>query len=106
MPDGYEDITDDELHGDFKVDTSNRHFQVTVFIDELKIVGKAFWSVDARSSSRRASDFLHSLPIDRITLASPHIYERSTGKVIDEPAFVIVNMKRISAIYADELADA
>ena len=93
------------MHGDFKVDTSNRHFQVTVYTDELKIIGRAYWNVDARSSSRRASDFLHSVPIDRMTLSEPRIYERSTGQVIDEPEFIIVNMNRITAIYADELAD-
>lgn len=105
MPDANPNISDG-LHGDFRVDTSNRHFQVTVYTDGLKIVGRAFWNVDARSSSRRASDFLHSMPIDRITLASPRIFERSTGLVIDEPEFIIVNMNRIMAIYADELTDA
>ncbi|MHB9111719.1 MAG: hypothetical protein ACYC4D_03705 [Thermoleophilia bacterium] len=105
MPDEYSDIPEN-LRGDFKVDTSNRHYQVTVYTDGLKIVGRAFWNVDSRSSSRRASDFLHSMPIDRITLASPRIYERATGLVIDEPEFVIINMNRIMAIYADEMADA
>lgn len=105
MPDEYSDITDN-LHGDFNIETSNRHYQVTVYIEGLKIVGRAFWNVDTRSSSRRASDFLHSMPMDRITLASPRIYERTTGLVIDEPEFIIVNMDRILAIYADELADA
>jgi hypothetical protein len=105
MTDECNDAPDDS-RGDFKVDTSNRHFQVTVYVDGLKIVGRAFWNIDSRSSSRRASDFLHSLPIDRITLANPRVFERNTGLVVDEPEFVIVNMNRISAIYADELADA
>jgi hypothetical protein len=105
MPDEFAN-TSDNLHGDFKIDTSNRHFLVTIYTDGLKIVGKAYWNVDARSSSRRSSDFLHSLPMDRITLASPRIFERATGLVIDEPEFIIINMNRIMAIYADELTDA
>ncbi len=95
----------DNLHEEFRVDTSGRQYQVTVYTEGLKIIGRASWSVDTRSSSRRASDFLHSLPLDRITLAKPHVYDRSSGLIIDEPEFIIVNMQRINAIYAEEQAE-
>ena len=92
-------------HQEFTVDTSGRQFRVTIYTEGLKIIGKASWSVDARSSSRRASDFLHSLPLDRITLAEPHIYDRASGKIIDEPDFIIVNMQLINGIYAEETVE-
>ena len=95
----------DNLHEEFRVDTSGRQYRVTVYMEGLKIIGRASWSVDTRSSSRRASDFLHSLPLDRITLAKPHVYDRSSGLIIDEPEFIIVNMQRINAIYAEEQAE-
>ncbi|MHB1325905.1 MAG: hypothetical protein ACYDGS_09695 [Thermoleophilia bacterium] len=95
----------DNLHEEFQVDTSGRQYQVTVYTEGLKIIGIASWSIDTRSSSRRASDFLHSLPLDRLTLAKPHLYDRSSGLIIDEPDFIIVNMQRIQAIYAVEQTD-
>ena len=79
-------------HEEFKVDTGNQRYQVTIYSDGMKIVGQACWSLDARLSSRRASDFLNSLPPDRITLAKPRVYERVSGLVVDEPEFIVVNM--------------
>lgn len=92
----------DNLHEEFQVDTSGRQYKVTVYSEGLKIIGIASWSVDTRSSSRRASDFLNSLPLDRFTLSEPHVYDRSSGLIIDEPDFIIVNMQRINAIYAEK----
>lgn len=95
----------DDIQEEFQMDTSGRHYCVTIYTEGLKIIGNASWNVDTRSSSRRASDFLHSLPLDRLTLSKPHIYDRTSGLIIDEPDFIIVNMQQINAIYAEEQAN-
>jgi len=82
---------------------NHRRFQVTVYSGGLKMIGIVFHSADTRSSSRRASDFIHSVNEERLTLSSPRIYERTTNLVIDEPPFVVINMAQIAAMHAVEL---
>lgn len=81
----------------------HRRFQITAYIGGLKVLGIAYYSSDTRTTSRRASDFIHSLSQDRLTLSSPKVFERATGLVIDEPEFIVLTMQRIDAIYAKEL---
>lgn len=83
--------------------STHRRFQVTVYSGGLKMIGIVYHSADTRSSSRRASDFIHSVSEERLTLSSPRIYERTTNLVIDEPPFVVINMAQISAMHAEEL---
>ncbi len=89
----------------FKIDTGTRRFQVTAYIGGLKIIGVVYFSADTRASSRRASDFIHSLTQELITLSTPRVYERSSGQVIDEPPFIVITRSRIDAVHAEELED-
>ncbi len=98
MPDGNE-----EDFSSHTTDSAHRRFQVTVYRGGLKMVGIVYHSADTRSSSRRASDFIHSVNQERLTLSSPRIFERTTNLVIDEPPFVVINMARIDAMHAEEL---
>jgi len=85
------------------IESNHRRFQVTVYSGGMKMIGIVYHSADTRSSSRRASDFIHSVNQERLTLSSPRIYERSTNLVIDEPPFVVINMAQITAMHAEEL---
>lgn len=93
----------EQQRDDYVIDSGHRRFQVTAYIGGLKITGIVFYAADTRSSSRRASDFIHSVTQERLTLSSPKVYERTTGLVIDEPEFVVITMLRVDAIYAEEL---
>lgn len=92
----------DEQRAAFSVDASTRHFTVTVYCDNLKIVGDTSFAVDTRSSVKHASDIVCSISEDNITLKSPRVFDRSTSLVIDEPPFIIVKMKHVIAIHAQE----
>lgn len=87
----------------FRAGSGHRRFQITAYAGGLKITGIAYYAADTRSTSRRASDYIHSLSGDRLTLSSARIFERSTDLVIDEPAFVVITMSRVDAIFADEM---
>lgn len=87
----------------YRADVGHRRFQITAYTGGLKVTGIAYYAADTRTTSRRASDFIHSLSTERLTLSSARIYERATGLVIDEPAFIVLNVPRIDAMYADEI---
>ena len=84
----------------------HRRFQITAYTGGLKVTGIAYYAADTRSTSRRASDFLHSLSQERITLSSPRVLERATGLVIDEPPFIVLSVHRIDVMYAEELEES
>ncbi len=96
------EMSADELAA-YMASSGHRRFQVTAYMGGIKIIGVAYYAADTRSSSRRASDYIHSLSQEKITLSHPRIYERATNLVIDEPDFVVVTMALVEAIYADEL---
>ncbi|MFA6000934.1 MAG: hypothetical protein WC828_02345 [Thermoleophilia bacterium] len=95
----------DEQRAAFSVDAGTRHFAVTVYCDNLKIVGDTTFSMDTRSSVKQASDILASMSDENIILKSPRVFDRSTSLVIDEPPFIVVKMKHIVAMYAQEGED-
>lgn len=88
---------------EYQADVGHRRFKVTVYIGGLKVTGIAYYASDTRTTSQRASDFINSQTMDRVTLSSPKIYERTTGLVIDEPPFIVLTFARIDAIHAVEL---
>ncbi len=93
----------DELRKAFRSDSGKLHFQATIYINTLKIVGEVALTMDTRSTSRRASDFLRHFPSDYMTLSHVKIFDRDLNAVIDEPDYIIVNVKKLDAIYAREL---
>ncbi len=89
----------------YMASTGHRRFEVTAYAGGLKITGIAYYAADTRSSSRRASDFIHSLTQERLTLSSAKIFERTTNQLIDEPDFIVISLPRVDAIFADEMEE-
>lgn len=87
----------------FKVDVSGRRLRVTAYIDKLKLTGIAYVGVPSRTTSRRPSDILFYYPERHLKLAEVRIFDRDSGKIIDEPPFIIINVERVDAVYAEEL---
>ena len=93
----------DEMRKAFRVDSGNRRFRVTIYLGSLKIAGEVILTMDTRSSSRHASDFIRHFPTDYMTLSQAQIYDRDLDSVIDEPDHLTVAVNKIDALYAQEL---
>ncbi len=97
-PSPYEDV-----RNAFKIDPGNRRFRVTIYLGGFRIVGTAILTMDTRSSSRRTSDFLRNFPEDYMTLTEVQIYDLELNSVIDEPDFILLNVKKIDLLHAREV---
>lgn len=93
----------EELREAFRVDNRNRDFRMTVYIDSLKIVGRAVLSKPLRHTSLQPADLLRSFPDDYMTLSRPTVYCRQSQTVVDEPDFITINLRQVDAFHAVEL---
>ena len=93
----------DDVRKAFRINSGNRRFRITLYVGGLRIVGTAFLTMDTRSSSRRTSDFLRHFPEDYMTLTEVQIYDLELDSIIDEPDFILLNVKKIDLLYAKEL---
>ncbi|MHB8168968.1 MAG: hypothetical protein ACYDET_04875 [Thermoleophilia bacterium] len=93
----------DDVRKAFQIDSGNRRFRVTIYMGGFKVVGTAILTMDTRSSSRRTSDFLRNFPEDYMTLTEVQIHDLELNTVIDEPDFILLNVKKIDLLYAKEV---
>jgi hypothetical protein len=93
----------EEMRQAFQIENRNRDYQVTVYIDGLKIVGQAVLSKPIRDTSHEASDMLRSFPKDYMTLRKPTVFCLRTQSVIDQPPFIVISLKKIDAFHAEEV---
>jgi hypothetical protein len=80
-------------------DPNYREIEVIAYIGDHRIVGTAHFSVDARASSRRASDFIRSFSDNRLTLSRVRIYNKDSRELVDTTPFILLNMDKVDFMY-------
>lgn len=90
----------------FMVNPGGHRLQVTAYTHSLKITGTAHMGLPTRTTSQRPSDILFYYPEDYLKLADARVTDRNMNKIIDEPPYIIINMRQVDAIHAEEIDDA
>lgn len=83
--------------------SSGRRFRVTAFTSSHKIEGTAFVAMDEYNDSWRSSDFLRSVDGERLVIGDVEIRNITTGTIVDQPGFVMLNLDAVEVLYAREL---
>ncbi|RJQ47634.1 MAG: hypothetical protein C4534_00860 [Gaiellales bacterium] len=80
-----------------------RKYRVTAFTTTHKIVGTAFAATGDYDPSWRTSDFLRSFDGDRMVLGDVEIRDVKTGTIVDKPEYVMLSLRSVEMLYAEEL---
>jgi hypothetical protein len=89
----------------FAVDTGSMVLAVTAYTANLKITGKLHITVSTRSSDRRPSDLIRNYPEEHMTLARVKIFSLADGKLLEEPPFIVLNVRTVDLLWAEEQAE-
>ncbi|MHB1390582.1 MAG: hypothetical protein ACYCXF_05010 [Thermoleophilia bacterium] len=87
----------------FNINPGGHRLQVTAYTHSLKITGIAYVGLPTRTTSRRPSDILFYYPEDFLKLAEVRVTDRNLNKIIDEPPYIIINMRQVDAIHAEDI---
>lgn len=98
-------MTDGNKDREFRIATGGRRLQVTAYCGQLKFTGIAHVGIPSRTTSRRPSDILFFYAEKNLKLADVRIFDRGLDRIVDEPPFVILNISRMDAIYAEEMEE-
>ena len=82
-----------------RFETGFREIEIVAYIGEFRIVGVAHFGMAARTSSRRASDYIRSVSDTRLTLSKVRIYNKTTQELVDMAPFVLLNMDKVDFLY-------
>lgn len=98
-------MTDDKSRSEYKISINSRRLQVTAYCGQLKFTGIAYVGIPSRTTSRRPSDILFYYTEKNLKLADVRVYDRTLDRIVDEPPFIVLNIDRIDAIYAEDIED-
>jgi hypothetical protein len=76
--------------------------ELVIYVNDLKIIGRAHFGASGRHASRRASDLIRSYPDKRITLSDVRVYRKGSADLYDAAPFMIVNLEAVDLIYSRE----
>lgn len=87
---------------DLTIETGNIRMKVTAYANNLKMIGYVYLNINTRSTARRPSDLLKNFPDKYMTLADTKIYYLSTGDLLEEKQYLIINLNLVEALHAEE----
>lgn len=97
---------DQIIKSQFPPEVEARKFNVVIYMGDLTITGSTVLTIDIRSSSRRTSDFIRTIKAnDFMTISDAKVIDRPRNKIIDKPPYILVSLKKVDAIYAEDSAE-
>jgi hypothetical protein len=94
-----------DLEREFKVEIGFLELEVVAYVGDLKIVGYAHFGHGGRTTSQRSSDHLRHINESKLTLSKASIYRASSGELVDEAPYIVINLDRVDVIYARDIPD-
>ena len=94
-----QEVKEDEQ---MSVNTGFEQLELVVYVNDLKIIGRAHFGVSGRHSARRASDYIRSYPDKRLTLSDVRVYKKDSADLYDAASFMVINMDAVDLIYSRE----
>ena len=84
------------------VNVGYEELELVVYVNDLKIIGRAHFGVSGRHGARRASDYIRSYPDKRITLSDVRVYMKGSADLYDAAPFMIINLDAVDLLYSRE----
>ena len=85
-----------------EVNVGYEELELVVYVNDLKIIGRAHFGLSGRHGARRASDYIRSYPDKRMTLSDVRVYRKGSADLYDAASFMIVNLEAVDLIYSRE----